>query len=298
MSGNERVAVALDVGGTSVKAALVDRDGAVVAGPELFPVEAGAEAPVILARFEAILRALWGRAAGRTVIGIGVGMPGPFDYARGVSLMRGLGKYDAIHGIRLGDDWRRRLELSPDFPVRWINDAAAFALGESLFGAGRGFRRMMAVTLGTGCGAAFVVGGRVVAAGEGVPRGGEIYHLPFRGATIDEWLSRRGLLRLWAEMAPGRTGPDVRDLAVAAESGDTQAAILFTRFGELLAEALGPIARAFRPQCLVLGGRIGQSLGLYDRPLRAVLAPIGCCLAGARDPAAALRGAASLIWAE
>jgi glucokinase len=286
------VAVALDVGGTSVKAALVDQTGALALEPRLFPIESGGDAAAILGGFEAVLRALWSPA----VAGIGVGIPGPFDYERGVSLIRDLAKYDAIYGVNLAADWRRRLALPVAFPIRFVNDAAAFALGVSLYGPGRGLRRVMVLTLGTGCGSAFVVDGHVVT--EGAPGGGMIYHLPFRGGIIDDWLSRRGILRLWGEMAaqgvaePGEPGPDVKDLADAAHAGDPVARALFARFGELLAEALGPAAEQFRPEAIIIGGRIAASLTLFDGPLKA---RAGLPVIASDDPVAAVRGAASLI---
>lgn len=292
MSSDDRVVIALDVGGTSVKAGLVDFTGALVGAPAQFPIQSQGDAETILGGFEAALRALWQTAGGRRVAGIGVGMCGPMDYATGTSLIRGVHKYEAIYGVNLPDDWRRRLRLAAGFPIRFVNDAAAFALGESLFGAGRGRRRVMAVTLGTGCGSAFVVDGKVVRAGEGVPQGGEIYYLPLAGERIDDWISRRGILRLWAAAGGSLEGVDVAEIAAAGASGDRVAREVWSRFGVLLADALGPVADAFRPECLVVGGGIARSLSLYDGPLQARLQ---CPLVASTDGAAGVKGAASLI---
>lgn len=298
MSDANRVVIGLDVGGTSVKAGLVAESGSLLWGPRTLEVASDRDAATILSRFEEILRILWTEAGDRRVVGIGVGMPGPFDYANGVSLIRGLNKYDAIYGINLREEWQRRLDLPDSFPLRFINDAAAFALGESLYGAGRGRQRVMAITLGTGCGGSFVVDGRVVTEGEDVPEGGEVYHLPFRGEIIDEWISRRGILRMWAGMAPERSGMDVKEIAEAARSCDSQALALMAQFGTALADALGPVAEAFRPDLLVVGGRIARSMDLFGAPLREWLAAIGSDLAVSQDGAAGVRGAAGLIWTD
>lgn len=294
MSAADALVVALDVGGTSVKAGLVDSQGRLAGEPRQYDACSDQARETILGRFASIVadQLTGAAAAGRPVAGIGIGMPGPFDYAAGVSLIRGLHKYEAIYGVNLADEWRQRLHLPAAMPIRFVNDAAAFALGEALYGAGRGHDRVMAVTLGTGCGAAFLVGGRLAEAGEGVPAGGAVYHLPFQGEIIDEWISRRGILRLWREMAPpAKHGLDVKEIAA-----DPAAGALWDRWGEMLAAALGPVAEAFRPGALVLGGQIARSLDLFGGPLRDRVAAVGCRTVAASDGHSALRGAASLIW--
>jgi len=71
---------------------------------------------------------------------------------------------------------------------------------------------------------------------------------------------------------------------------------LWDRWGNLLAAALGPVAEAFRPGALVLGGQIARSLDLFGGPLRERVAAAGGHVVGASDQHPALRGAASLLW--
>lgn len=301
MSADNSLVVALDVGGTSVKAGLVDRLGSLAGEPRQYDAGSDRDRETILARFASIVadQLVGAAASGRPVAGIGVGMPGPFDYAAGVSMITGLNKYEEIYGVNLADEWRQRLQFPADMPIRFVNDAAAFALGEALYGAGRGQARVMAVTLGTGCGAAFLVGGRMIESGEGVPPGGAVYHLPFQGEIIDEWISRRGILRIWREMAPrAMHGFDVKEIAEAARATDAAASALWDRWGEMLAAALGPVAEAFRPGALVLGGQIARSLDLFGGGLRDRMAAIGCRVVAATDQHSALRGAASWIWTD
>jgi glucokinase len=291
MSADNRVVAALDVGGTSAKAALVDGSGELVTEPRVFPIRSGEDSETILTGFEAVLRALWTEAGDRPIAGVGVGMCGPLDYAQGICLIKGLSKYEAIYGVNLKVEFRRRMGLAADFPIRFVNDAAAFALGVSLYGPGRGLHRVMALTLGTGCGSAFVVDGEVQTTG--APGGGEIYHLPYRGGMIDDWISRRGILRLRAEEFPGAPGEDVKDLADTARAGNPDARALFARFGEYLAEALGPVAEQFRPDAVIIGGRIAASLELFEAPFAH---RVGVPVIASADQVAAIRGAAGLIW--
>ncbi len=282
----EQRALGVDVGGTTVRVGVVDRAGSVLQARSFDP-QSHADAAVILDRFAAGLRML----VTPEVRGIGIGFPGPFDYDRGISRMRGLGKYGGIYGLAFGAELRRRLALAPEVPLRFLNDAVAFGLGEVRFGAAHGLRRVLCLTIGTGCGSAFFVDGQPVFAGEGVPPDGWVFGLPVEGTIIDEVVSRRGILRLW-----GRgDGLEVAEIAAFARAGAAAARSLWETFGTRIATALTPVLTAFRPEALVLGGRITKAFDLFGPALVSALADRGL---GARAiPAldidrAAVRGAA------
>ncbi len=284
-------ALGVDVGGTSVKAALITADGEVVPGTfRIFDPESTKSAHVILGHFGRALKELI-QAGPRAV---GLAFPGPFDYVRGISQIRGLGKYDDLYGRDLTRDLHRVLHLGTDTPLRFLNDAVAFGLGEAHFGAARGLRRVLCVTLGTGCGSVFLVDGAVVTEGQGLPPHGWLYSLPYKGSTLDEVLSRRGLLHLWASAQPASTDLDAADLAARA-SMDPVAAAVFVRFGEVMADALAPIVLDFAADAVVVGGRLAKSAHLFLPALRRGLAQRGLTTAAlqAQDiDGAAVRGAA------
>ncbi|MEZ4637552.1 MAG: ROK family protein [Caldilineaceae bacterium] len=81
-----------------------------------------------------------------------------------------------------------------DLNVRFRNDAEAAIVGEARFGAGRGLHRLIGLTLGTGSGSAFLIGGVPQIGGPGVPPNGWIYPLLFEGTQADDVFSIRGLL--------------------------------------------------------------------------------------------------------
>ena len=300
------MAVGVDVGGTTVRLATVTRSGAIVpATLTRFDPQSRGPADEILRRFADALRCL--DLAGTS--GIGIGFPGPFDYERGICLLKGLGKYDALYGVDVGAALRRRLGLPDSYPVRFINDAAAFALGEAFYGAARPFRRAVVLTLGTGCGSAFLVEGKIVTEGEGVPPNGWVYPLLHQGKPLDDLLSTRGILALWRRLtvvsAAGRangTGAEpteVSSLAQRAASGDPLARRLFARFGRLLREAIAPILQGFRADGLVLGGRIALSFPLFASEAIEVLQAHGCrahVVRAADIDHSALKGAASIAF--
>ena len=132
----QEAVVCMDVGGTEIKAAPVGAGGRLLAPVQHFPADAGRPADALLAHFAAIALAAADLAGGRTVRGVHLAFPGPFDYENGVSRMRNLDKYDALYGVNLREVLQRRLAPLglPGESIRFINDVSAYALGEMRFG--------------------------------------------------------------------------------------------------------------------------------------------------------------------
>lgn len=89
---------------------------------------------------------------------IGIAMPGPFDYEKGISLMRNQDKYDAIYELDVTTGIKDELQI-PSIEIRYINDAAAFLQGEIYAQELDGENRVLGITLGTGLGSAVWVKG-------------------------------------------------------------------------------------------------------------------------------------------
>lgn len=298
---SEPAVLCLDVGGSSVKSGVVLGDGLVVVGPNRTRIHSRGTVDQVVGGLANVLLTLRRQAEDLDVRGVGVSMPGPFDYEAGVSAMEGLSKYDAIHGLPLAEAVTARAPALAGLPWRWINDAHAFALGELRFGAAVGVGRAMFLTLGTGCGSAFAVGGELVTSGHGVPDGGFVYALEHQGSRIDDLLSGRGLVRLWREEVEARSAGaqrssagarrfSARHVGLLAEDGDEAALAAFRRFGALLASALAEVYAAFAPELVVLGGQVSRSLQRFG-PAAAEAGAPRLTLAAAPDMAA-LRGAA------
>jgi predicted NBD/HSP70 family sugar kinase len=249
---------ALDIGGTHVTAGRVD-------------VAAGSVDPrsLVWLRFspsatrEDLVAAISRAAASLAAPGVGrlgVAVPGPFDYAAGRSQITH--KLQGLYGVDLRGELERAVGLDGPQSVRFVNDAEAFLLGEWRAGAARGHARAVGVTLGTGLGSAFLDDGRVLHGGAGVPEGGALYELPFRGAPVEETISSRGLL------ARHEGASDVAEVARRAAAGEAPAVGAFRGLGEALGEFLAPWLSAFRPGCFVVGGSIARSFGLLEPGLR------------------------------
>jgi glucokinase len=283
--------IALDVGGTSVKSALVAPGGHVLENPSITPVDSSGESENILNTFAQIIRAHLGESQTSDLLGVALGFPGPFDYAAGICLIEGVEKYGAIYGLNMRDALRSRLDLG-DLPVLFRNDAEAAVVGEARYGAGRDYRRLIGVTLGTGCGSAFLVDGLPVTSGPGVPLNGWLYPVLFRGLRADDVFSRRGLeARLRSANATEHT---VKNAAVAARAGDEKARHVFEAFGNDLGTFLNSFAATFAAEAVLILGRIAGAMDLFGPSLRQALSVPA--MPGERGPDAALLGAADLLF--
>jgi glucokinase len=286
---NARV-IALDVGGTSVKSALVAPEGQVIGKPSITSIDSSSGAENILKTFAQIINTHLGQAQTSNVIGVALGFPGPFDYGAGICLIEGVEKYQSIYGINMRDALRARLDLG-QLPILFRNDAEAAVVGEARYGAGRDYGRLIGVTLGTGCGSAFLVDGVPVTSGPGVPPNGWLYPALFHGIRADDLFSRRGLeARLQAARVTER---HVKAATEAARAGDADSRQVFEAFGADLGTFLNSFAVPFTAEAVLVLGRIAGAMDLFGPPLRQALSIPA--LPGERGPDAALLGAANLL---
>lgn len=257
----ESCVLAFDVGGSHVAAAVCHERGF-----RLGPVVSAHHSIVQTA--DAFVDMLFelGVKAGATRdqrMGAVLAVPGPFDLNAGMSLMRH--KLIFLYGVDLRRALAACFGMEPE-QVRFLNDADAYLLGEIGAGAARGFARAVGLTLGTGIGSAFAVNGRLVTEGAGVPHGGEIWNLPYRGAIVEDFVSSRAIVGNYQR----RTGTkhEVVDLARAA-ADDAAAQDAFTEFGRHLGEVIGTLLSEFRADVIVLGGGIARSAYLFLPAVRA-----------------------------
>ncbi|MEU4641189.1 ROK family protein [Micromonospora sp. NPDC023814] len=265
------VVVALDVGGTGMKCALVRPDGAVLHA-ERHPTDAGRGPDAVVDTVLAVAEGLAGkaRADGLTPVALGVAVPGVIDEARGVAV------WSANVGFRdvpLRDLARARLGL----PTALGHDVRAGGLAEARLGAGRDSAHVLFVAIGTGIAAAHVVDGTAVTGAHGAA--GEIGHIQVRAGGPACGCGRPGCLEAVASAAAvGRrytalagvpaTAADVADRAAA---GEPLAADVWREAVEALADGLATGQALFDVETVVLGGGLAQAGALLLEPLRTAL---------------------------
>lgn len=253
VSAGSRVLV-YDVGGSHISAALCSPTDLSL-GPVVkasLPETQSAEA------FIDVLSGLAGQAGADTqTAGAGFAMPGPFDYAEGISWMKH--KMPYLYGVNLREALAQRMHWTGS-QVQFINDAAAYLLGEVGAGAARTVDRVVGFTLGTGIGSGYAVGGRLVTEGPGVPPGGEIWNVPFEGGIVEDLVSTRAIKKAYQQ----RTGSEKEVAEIAADAAhDPIAAEVFAAFGRDLGRVLRIQLHDFAPQVAVLGGGIARSAPLF-----------------------------------
>jgi glucokinase len=190
-------------------------------------------------------------------MGATLAVPGPFNFQAGISLMRH--KLPYLYGVDLRLALATRLGCEPD-QVRFLNDAAAFLLGEIGAGAARGFARVIGLTLGTGIGSAFAVNGKLVTEGPGIPPGGEIWNVPYEGGIVEDFISSRAIAGHYEQSTGSKRS--VAELAAAA-AHDRAAAQTFAEFGRQLGHVLQTVVAGFHADLIVLGGGIARSPELF-----------------------------------
>ena len=279
----EDVTLALDFGGTKLTAGCaatrsVAEGKALWLGQErvFTPADADREHEIdeMMVMAEALL-------AGQQPRAVGVSFGGPADYERGLVY-----RSDHVPG------WDHTplqavLEARWGVPVRIDNDANAAALGEHRFGAGRGYQDLMYVTVSTGVGGGWILGGRLWRGQKGMA--GEIGHTVVDGAGPLCLCGKRGCVERLAsgpflaadalailDAQPQRhsmlrdagTALAARDIAEAAAKGDDMARELIERSAMAVGVGLGNAANLIAPQRFILGGGITKAGELWWQGVR------------------------------
>ncbi|MDQ6937319.1 MAG: ROK family protein [Actinomycetota bacterium] len=258
--GVDLVAV-LEVGGSHVTSALVDRRAARVLPGSMRRrgIDPGASAETIVNALANAMTQLRAPAETSWVIA----MPGPFDYDRGMAWFTDVGKFDSLYGLDLGAQLRH---ARPELPatVSFVNDADAFAVGEWRRGVCAGVPRCVGITLGSGVGSSFLHRGVPVTTGPTVPPEGRIHRLRIGPAGLEDVVSRRAILaRYHRAVDPGATTDlDVRDVFARSRRGDVWAARVLNDAFQALGTALTPWLARFQATVLVVGGSMSGSWDL------------------------------------
>ncbi len=287
-------AIGLDVGGTRIAAGLVERKGHIVREVKLpTPKEAGPFAIV-----DSIVGAVGDITNGvhpSEIAGIGIGLPAQIDFMRqSVEYCTNL----PLAGI----DMRGLVMSRLKYPVTIDNDGHTAALGESRFGAAKGLKDFIMITLGTGVGGGVFIGGKIYRGSRGF--GGEVGHMvivvdgpecPCGGrGHLESFAARPAIVREARAAATTYKGSsitkhaqgDVDNITAetvikAANSGDKTAVEIMSRVGDMLGESLVGLVNLLNPQAVIVGGGIGESCPLVSERAAACIAAEA--LAGRRD---------------
>lgn len=257
------LAVAVDLGGTNIRAALVAPGGTVLDRvKEASLAQAGPEA--VVAQIATLARRV---GAGRDIIGLGICAPGPLDAETGVALatptIRGFVDYPLRAAVAAQVGW----------PVSIDNDAMAATLGEWRFGAGRGLRDFLYLTISTGIGGGAVCDGRLLRGQRGLA-----CHFGHIGISEDGPICACGARGCFEAHAAGPAFgararaagfDDGASAFAAARDGDRAARDLVAGQGRLLGRGITSLVHMFSPEAVVIGGGLSNAFDLLAPHIQA-----------------------------
>ena len=234
----------LDVGGTFIKCA----DGRQV------PIHSeGSREEIAAALKEAI-----GPTEG--LKGVGVAIPGPFDFAEGIFLMQH--KFPDVYGV----SFRELTQLPEHIELRFHHDVNVLLRGAIRI-LGLEKENTALVTLGTGLGFAHAINGQVQYNDLGSPAR-SLWNIPLEdGGILEDRISARGIQAAYVHKT-GDSTPSVLAIAQRAYAGQDAAQEVFSDLGDLLGKSLERILHELHTDTLLMGGQIAKSLSLMLRPLQ------------------------------
>ena len=275
--------IGIDLGGTTVKAALCAPDGTLL-HKQSAPTPTGDAAGLCAAMKQLALGLCAAQgAAPEQITSIGIGVPGSFDKA---TCTLKFGTNLGMNNVCFADAFR------PDFgcTVQLDNDANCAALGEVTAGAAKGAKNMVMVTLGTGVGGGIIIGGKLYTGCNGIA--GEVGHMVVRQGGERCGCGREGCLEAYASaasfvrfaeraLAAGRGSMlqahaghlNAKMICDAVDAGDALACELFDEYCVNLSIGLANFINIFQPESIVLGGGLAGYGEKLLEPLRRLTLP-------------------------
>ena len=265
-----RYGFGVDLGGTTVKIAYFDETGNMLHKWEIPTVTANDGAQILPDIAAAVLGYLRENKIDKeSIIGIGIGVPGPVDKKGTVNRCNNLG-----WGVF---NLHEALSALTGLPVRAGNDANMAALGESWKGGGDGCENMVFATFGTGVGGGIVVDGRIIAGVNGAA--GEIGHIVLepketemctcgKFGCAEQYCSATGIVRLTKKALREQTDESLlcgidnfscKDVFDAAKAGDAVALSVLERVYDYMGQFLADVCCTVDPEAVVLGGGVSKA---------------------------------------
>lgn len=274
-------AIGIDIGGTNSVFGVVDKRGHIIAQGSI-KTSAHKEINEYVTSLSAAVQEVIDQVGGSANIkGIGVGAPNGNFFTGCIEFAPNLPWKGLIPLAQMLSD---RLKV----PVALTNDANAAAIGEMTYGAARGMKDFIVITLGTGVGSGIVVNSQLVYGHDGFA--GELGHTTIRRTNgrmcgcgrkgcLETYTSATGVARTAQEFLTTRKDPSSlrnlkleeitsKDVAEAAQQGDALAKEIFEYTGQLLGEAFADFVAFSSPEAIILFGGLTKAASLIFNPVK------------------------------
>ena len=258
---NNPFILSADIGGSHITAAIIDLEENIVLPHTLVRrhVDANKNAEEIIRMWSGVLQEA-GDLYNLPYLKIGIAVPGPFDYIKGVCQIQNQNKYDALYGLNVKDLLARKLNFSSQ-NIRMINDAGSFLQGEVFSGTAKGYSHAIGITLGTGLGTSRFH--------DTLAEDANLWCSPFLDSIAEDYLSTRWFISRYQELS-GVKVQGVKELMALAEK-DIKAKMIFEEFGTNLGNFLVNFIRKDEPEVIVMGGNIANASNLFLNEVNRVL---------------------------
>ena len=310
--------VGIDVGGQTSKIGVVDARGAVLAQTVIRTDTYDKVEPYIAELAEAVKKVIKESGTEGKVRGIGVGAPNANYYTGNIE-----NAVNLSWGSEVVEFSKLLSEAMDGLPVALTNDANAAAVGEMTYGAARGMKNFIMITLGTGVGSGIVINGSVVYGHDGFA--GELGHVTaVRGngrtcncgktGCLETYASATGVARTareWLELTDepsllrGLETIASKDVYEAAKEGDKLALKIFEFTGKILGRSFADFVAFSSPEAIVLFGGLARAKEFLTEPIENALnenvlplwkGKVKIVYSQLKESDAAILGASALAW--
>ncbi|MDB5134602.1 MAG: nagK [Mucilaginibacter sp.] len=240
-----------DIGGSHITVGICDLRTYTISEQSTIRIEVDSKgsATSILISWTSAFEKILKETVALPIPGLGIAMPGPFDYENGISYIRGLNKYEALYGMNIKQYFADLLKIDPQL-VRFRNDAESTIAGEVLTGAGKGHQRLMGITLGTGFGSAY--------SENKITRDINLGSEPYKKSIADDYFSTRWFLKRYHELTGISLTGGVRELSELATKS-TVARDIFKEFAINMIDFLSGPVKQYGPEVLIICGNIAKA---------------------------------------
>jgi glucokinase len=307
-------ALAIDLGGTQIRAALIDRQGHIHRRASE-PTKANTGPDAVIGQIAALAAKVCEDLHRQDIIGAGISSPGPLDTYKGVAL-----SVPTLAGFQ-NYPLREKLADALEMTVALENDGIAAAIGEWQYGAGKGFANIVYVTVSTGIGGGIIVDNHVLRGRQGMA--GHVGHMSIMHAGELCCCGNRGCFEAYAsgtalaqraaraaaadgKTALGKHGHPIDAAAVfaAAENGDALAKALVDEEADFLGQGFVSLLHLYSPDMLIIGGGISNQFSVLRSRIETAIhqyampsfREVPVVRAGLGDNSG-IMGAASLVFA-
>ena len=315
----QELVIGIDIGGQTTKCGVVDARGTVLAQTVIRSDTHTAVEPYVAELAEALNHIIAEAKAEGNIRGIGVGAPNGNYYTGNIENAVNL----TWGGTRVIEFAKLLTKAMKGIPVSLTNDANAAAMGEMTYGAARGMKNFIMITLGTGVGSGIVIDGKMVYGHDGfagelghtcaVRHNGRVCNCGKTGC-LETYCSAIGMARTAREWLEMSDEPSVlrsldkissKDIYDAAKEGDKMALKLFDFTGRMLGEKLADFIEFSAPEAIVLFGGLARSKEFLTEPIVKAMnenvlplwrGKVKLVYSQLKESDAAILGASALAW--